>query len=111
MNQPPYRIRFVRDVTVVSVGEDGPGELPPPGDELADVFGRVGLKMVFDLTADEFVDSRTLGQMIRFHQLATRFGKRVRYCCPPELLRVFELTKLDRMMAFHTSLDDALHGF
>jgi anti-sigma B factor antagonist len=61
--------------------------------------------LVVDLTGVGFLDSTTLGVLVGVHKRLTEPGAGLQLVCPrAALLRIFELTGLDRVFAIYPSL-------
>jgi len=64
--------------------------------------------LVCDLTATEFLDSTALGALVSvLKRLKVKGGEMRLVCTSPSILKVFDITGLDRVFAIHASLDDA----
>lgn len=95
---------------VVAVsGELDVGSVDSLERELADVFDRGGRRVVVDLSGVSFIDSVALGALVRD---AKRFrasgGAFVVVADDPRILRVFEITGLDRLFAIERSLAEGV---
>jgi anti-sigma B factor antagonist len=65
--------------------------------------------LVVDLSAVEFMDSSGLGALIAGLKTARQAGGDLRIAAPtPQVAMVLELTKLDRVLRPHASVDGAL---
>ena len=61
--------------------------------------------LVVDLTAVGFLDSTTLGVLVSVHKRLVEVGSGLQLVCPrAALLRIFQLTGLDRLFAIYPSL-------
>lgn len=82
------------------------GQFKSTLDELV-VAGHVHL--VVDLSEVAFLDSTGLGALIGARRKTHAFkGSFSIVCADEQLLRVFEITGLDKVFAMHTTLDDAV---
>src|SRR5262245_38494770 len=64
--------------------------------------------VVVDLTDVGFLDSTTLGVLISAHKRLVETGGSVELVVPhARLLRIFQITGLDRVFTIHSSLQDA----
>src|SRR3954451_17901281 len=64
--------------------------------------------LVVDLTDVGFLDSTTLGVLISVHKRLVELGGVVELVVPhSRLLRIFQITGLDRVFTIHSSLADA----
>jgi anti-sigma B factor antagonist len=110
---PGYQIAhqaIAPDVHLVAVGGEldmkAAPELRGTIDRAFD--GSVSL-LVVDLTETTFIDSTAIGVLVAVHKRLTESGGSLELACTePNLLRVFELTALDRLLSIHPSRDDAL---
>jgi anti-sigma B factor antagonist len=77
--------------------------------ELLRVIGDGIRLVVVDLTETTFIDSTALGVLIRgVERLKTQDGRLVVACSDPNIVKIFEVTGLDRIFAVHRSRDEAL---
>jgi anti-sigma B factor antagonist len=107
---------------VMSTSEPGPqtavialsGELdlyscPEFKEELLRVIGAGATLVVVDLMETTFIDSTALGVLIRgVERLKLQDGRLVVACSDPNIVKIFEVTGLDRIFTVHRSLDEAL---
>jgi anti-sigma B factor antagonist len=107
---------------VMSTSEPGPekavialsGEVdlyscPEFKEELLRVIGTGATLVVVDLTETTFIDSTALGVLIRgVERLKTQDGRLVVACSDPNIVKVFEVTGLDRIFTVYSSRDEAL---
>jgi anti-sigma B factor antagonist len=78
-------------------------------EELLRVIGSGATLVVVDLTETTFIDSTALGVLIRgVERLKIQEGRLVVACRDPNIVKIFEVTGLDRIFAVHRSLDEAL---
>lgn len=64
--------------------------------------------LVCDLTSTEFLDSTALGALVSvLKRLKVKGGEMRLVCSSPSILKVFDITGLDRVFAIHASLDEA----
>ena len=65
--------------------------------------------VVVDLTETTFIDSTALGVLIRgLERLKTQDGRLVVACSDPNIVKIFEVTGLDRIFSVCRSRDEAL---
>ena len=65
-------------------------------------------RLVCDLTATEFLDSTALGALVSvLKRLRVKGGEMRLVCTSPSILKVFDITGLDRVFPIHASLDEA----
>ncbi len=81
--------------------------------ELRERFNRLfdggDTKVIADLEQVDFMDSTALSVMVGAHKRLQRAGSGlVMVCTRPQLLRVLDLTGLDRVFSVHPTLADAL---
>ena len=78
------------------------------------IIGQLGLgqtKMVIDMSRVPFVDSAGLSALIVAHHEATARGGSIRLACAPRsVLRVFEITRMDRLFELYDDVCDALEA-
>jgi anti-sigma B factor antagonist len=73
--------------------------------ELLDDLAAGGNAVVVDLTSLEFIDSSGIHALVR----PRSDGARIELVCPPgNVRRVLEVTKLERVLQVHDTLDKAL---
>jgi anti-sigma B factor antagonist len=98
------------DAFVVSVsGELDLSTVEPLERELEDVLGRGGRRVIVDLTGVTFMDSVALGALVRdAKRLRSHGGICVVVADDPRILRVFEITGLDRMFGIERSLAEGV---
>jgi anti-sigma B factor antagonist len=64
--------------------------------------------LVADLTATEFLDSTALGALVSvLKRLRVKGGEMRLVCTSPSILKVFDITGLDRVFAIHASVAEA----
>jgi anti-sigma B factor antagonist len=65
--------------------------------------------VVVDLTETTFIDSTALGVLIRgVERLKTQDGRLVAACSDPNIVKIFEVTGLDRIFSVCRSREEAL---
>ena len=65
--------------------------------------------LVCDLTATEFLDSTALGALVSVHKrLRLRGGEMRLVCTSPSILKVFDITGLNRVFPIHASVTEAM---
>jgi anti-sigma B factor antagonist len=65
--------------------------------------------LVVDLSEVEFVDSSGLGVFVAAHRIARSRGSSLTLCAPrPQVRKVFQLTKTDKVFAIAPDLETAL---
>jgi anti-sigma B factor antagonist len=99
-------------LTIVTVG----GELdvftsPKLREALLDVVENGGRHLIVDLSDVEFLDSTGLGVLVGVHhRLQAQDGSMSFVGASERLLRVFHVTRLDKIFTVYPSLDDALQA-
>jgi anti-sigma B factor antagonist len=82
---------------------------PELKEELLRVVAAGAQHLVVDLSMTTFVDSTALGVLVRAVELLQDSGGRLSVVCPDKtILRVFEVTGLDRVFDMHASRAEAL---
>jgi anti-sigma B factor antagonist len=78
------------------------------------ILGQLALgqtRIVIDMSRVPIVDSAGLGALIVAHDEATARGGSVRLACAPRsVLRVFEITRMDRLFELYDDVCDALEA-
>jgi anti-sigma B factor antagonist len=78
-------------------------------EELLLVTGQATTLVVVDLTETTFIDSTALGVLIRgVERLKMNDGRLVVACADPNIVKVFEVTGLNRVFAVVGSRDEAI---
>ena len=81
------------------------------GDAAATAFRGDGELLVIDLTEVTFCDSGGLSLFVGLHKRATATGGRLRLAGPqPQVLAVLQATNLDRLLAVHPTVTEAVRG-
>ena len=70
---------------------------------------RRGALAVIDLVEATFIDSTALGALVRAARQARPGSVRVA-CANPDIVRIFELTRIDRLVPVYDTVADALAG-
>jgi anti-sigma B factor antagonist len=98
------------DAFVVSVsGELDLASVEPLERELESVVERGALRVIVDLTAVTFIDSVSLGVLVRdAKRVRDNGGTFVLVAGDPRIRRVFEITGLDRMFRMERSLAEGV---
>ena len=77
--------------------------------ELLRVIADGATLVVVDLTKTTFIDSTALGVIIRgVERLKQRDGRLVVVCADPNIVKIFEVTGLNRIFSVYDSRDEAL---
>lgn len=104
-------VRSTEDSAVVAVrGEVGAGTAPTLRARLEGLLAReTPQQVVLDLGEVDFVDSSGLGAIVRVHKQLRAAGGTLSLVITDEtVLRVFQMSGLDRVLVVHGSLDAAL---
>jgi anti-sigma B factor antagonist len=98
------------DAFVVSAsGELDLGSVEPLERELDGVIGAGGRRVIVDLTGVTFIDSVSLGALVRnAKRLRANGGTCVIVADDPRILRVFEITGVDRAFGIERSLAEGV---
>ena len=98
------------DAFVVSAsGELDVASVEPLERELAGLAHLDALRVIVDLTGVTFIDSAGLGLLVReAKRLQARGGACVLVADDPRILRVFQITGLDRMFGIERSLAEGV---
>lgn len=74
-----------------------------------EALGRGASQLVIDLSSVSFVDSTTIGILMRTRKRLTPLKGRLLVVCPDRnLMRLFEITALDRMFEIYRTKEEAL---
>jgi anti-sigma B factor antagonist len=94
------------------IGLEGEVDLytcPELKQELLRVIGDGATAVVVDLTETTFIDSTGLGVLIRgVERLNTGGGRLAVVCVDPNMVKVFEVTGLNRVFSIYSSREEAL---
>jgi anti-sigma B factor antagonist len=101
-----------RGVQIVSLGGEVDAHTAQRLDEeIADAMEDGARRVVVDLAGASFIDSTVVGVLLRAHQrLRGAEGQLVLVSDDPRILRVFELTGLDRRFRIERSLMETVAG-
>lgn len=95
-------------VVLAVSGEVDLGTAPRLREHLVALVTDGHLRVVVDLTAVEFLDSTGLGALVAgFKRLRAHEGEMRLVCAPGRIRKVFELTRLDRVLPMFESVEDA----
>ncbi len=109
-------IHPIRDVTVVTVNDSSvldTLQVQQVGDELYNLVDNKAVrKMVLDFGKVQFLSSSALGVLITLRKKAEAIKARIIICgMRPELMKVFKITRLDKMFEFKDTEEQALSVF
>ena len=96
-------------ITVLTVeGEVDIATAPKLREKLVELAAAGATRVVVDLEKVEFLDSTGLGVLIGgMKRLRSTDGDLTLVCTQPRILKVFEITGLNRAFAIHDSVDQA----
>lgn len=105
----PYETRDVGSSVVVQpTGRLNMVAAPKLREQLQTIVGSGRTRLVVDLSATDFIDSSGLGALISGLKAARQAGGDLRIAAPTEQVRrVLTLTRLDRVLTAHDSVDAA----
>jgi anti-sigma B factor antagonist len=97
---------------VLSVRGDVDVETAPLLKErLAEVVGASGARLIVDLDGVDFLDSTGLGVLVdALRRVRSEDGQMRLVCNQPKILRVFEITGLDKIFSIFGSVGEAARG-
>jgi anti-sigma B factor antagonist len=77
--------------------------------QLLDVIGKGAKQVIVDFTDTTFIDSTTLGVLVGgVKRLRTNEGELSLVCSDRNIIKIFEITGLDRVFAIYPTRADAL---
>ena len=77
--------------------------------QLLEVIGQGGKKVVVDFTSTTFIDSTTLGVLVGgVKRLRTNDGQLTLVCSDRNITKIFEITGLDRVFTIYPTRAEAL---
>lgn len=79
-------------------------------DEMRDLAGDTGGRIVVDMSRVEFLDSSGLGAIVGVMKLLGAERRMDLAALTPNVAKVFKLTRMDTVFAVHPSVDDAFTG-
>lgn len=98
------------DAQIISLqGEVDLYTAPEFKQQLLEVIGQGGKKVVVDFTSTTFIDSTTLGVLVGgVKRLRTNDGQLSLVCSDRNITKIFEITGLDRVFAIYGTRDEAI---
>ena len=98
------------DTHVISLtGEVDLYTAPDFKQRLLEVIGQGSKHVIVDFTYATFIDSTTLGVLVGgVKRLRTNDGKLSLVCSDRNIIKIFEITGLDRVFTIHPTRDEAL---
>ncbi len=98
------------DAYVISLaGEVDLYTAPEFKQQLLDVIGQGGKRVIVDFSNTTFIDSTTLGVLVGgVKRLRPTGGHLSLVCSDRNITKIFEITGLDRVFAIHETRDEAL---
>jgi anti-sigma B factor antagonist len=77
--------------------------------QLLDVIGQGGKEVVVDFTNTTFIDSTTLGVLVGgVKRLRTNDGRLSLVCSDRNIMKIFEITGLDKVFEIYATRDEAI---
>lgn len=105
--------RSERDgATLITISGDVDGRAAPiVRDSLVDAIENTGGLIILDLTDVLYTDSMGLGMLVGALKRANEYGVRLRFVITtPQVLKVLNITGLNRIFDLYATVDEALHG-
>ncbi len=98
------------DAYVISLaGEVDLYTAPEFKQQLLEVIGRGGTQVTVDFTSTTFIDSTTLGVLVGgVKRLRPTDGRLSLVCSDPSIVKIFEITGLDRVFQIYGTRDEAI---
>jgi anti-sigma B factor antagonist len=98
------------DAYVISLaGEVDLYTAPEFKQQLLEVIGQGGKQVIVDFTDTTFIDSTTLGVLVGgVKRLRTNEGQLSLVCSDRNIVKIFEITGLDRVFTIYPTRDEAL---
>ena len=98
------------DACVISLtGEVDLYTAPEFKQQLLDAIGKGARNVVVDLSETTFIDSTTLGVLVGgVKRLRTNEGQLSLVCADRNIVKIFEITGLDRVFTIHETRDEAV---
>ncbi len=97
------------DAAVISVGGDVDNDTAPQLREgIAKAFGDGARRVVVDLSETDFLDSSGLGALVGASKEHTGAGVLTLVCPRPQLLKLFEISRLNEIFEIHNTVASAL---
>jgi len=98
------------DAYVISLaGEVDLYTAPEFKQQLLEVIGQGGKQVIVDFTDTTFIDSTTLGVLVGgVKRLRTNDGQLSLVCSDRNIVKIFEITGLDRVFTIHPTREEAL---
>lgn len=115
-SDPRLMIHNIRDVTIVNLNESSIlestriGEIGEALFELID--GKACRKLIIDFSKVKFMSSSAIGVLITLQKKSSTIkGKLILCALRPDLKRIFDIMKLNKMFDFQVNEDSALKAF
>ena len=79
------------------------------GERLATVLEGTGNRLLFDFENVRLITSNMLGRLVELNRMADQSGGRIALCnLKPDIAKIFEITKLQQVLAIYDSESEAL---
>ncbi|MFH0982576.1 MAG: STAS domain-containing protein [Planctomycetota bacterium] len=115
---PPSRlvVQTIKDVTVVTFTDTSVVDAQLIEGIKRELFDLVDQqkrgKLVLDMTKVQYLSSSALGVLIPLHEKTAKLKGRLVLCSvSPDIMKVFKITKLDKIFSFKNTASDALADF
>lgn len=110
MNCPVHNLGSIH--VVAPSGDLDVAIAPELRELLKNIIGNGGKKILINMTNVVFIDSSCLGVLVNAHKFAIANGAVIKFAQPIEQVRkIFELTRIDKHLAFYADMDDAVISF
>ncbi len=113
----PLSIRDKDDIVIVSFNQVkilDPAAIRQIGDELKNLTlqAAAGRKLLLDFSRVEFMSSAMIGEIMRLHKQCKQDKVKLKLCCiSPNILEVFQITGLTKLLEIHPDGVKAIEAF
>ena len=114
--QSRLTVRNLKDVTLVTLSDTSvvaPQVIDSIKRELFELVDEKGCgNLILDLSKVQYLSSSALGVLIPLHEKTQNLRGRLILCgVSPDIMKVFKITKLDKLFAFKDTENNALADF